>query len=435
MFPNITTPNIIQLAASKLSMIYDENIANEFNLPKPVIGALTGIPIIGIVEHIAGPAALSTLVGDGAIGISVEPSVKGDPSRYYLSHECFSTFHAGKMSIAMDLKTDPHYEKLLNEAVVIIDNRSKRARDQDKTLQTFLADSDKKQRVIYCHISGYPGEDEIKPGNDVTVQAATGMAYINAPAVNQPLKVGSPILDFAAADWAVIAIQAKLIQMLRGIPIKDEVNKVIPIHVTLAGVAARILCAQYLDADKSKPIAPRKGNRDNFISIFSFFKTKDNFYLSIATLNDAAFKKFCDNVIVRPDLAEKYPTNAERLQHSDFIHTEIEHVIATKSKSEWITKLSAENITFSEVNSVEIAVTKPFAKHVYTETNDGTKIMARPDGAKSTLNPAPKLNQHGKAIAHLLNSNYNFLKSRFSYSQTTEEQAKKPEDNIPRAKL
>lgn len=403
---------IVELAVSKLTLAYAQILDSRQDLathsemkslpiPKPPLGPLTGIPVIGIVEHIAGPAALSTLVSDGAMGITIEPPT-GDPARRYLSHECFTTFHAGKMSIAMDLKKDPNYLKVLSEAFVIIDNRSKRARDEDAVLQTFLKDANKPHRVIYCYISGFPGEDEFRAGNDVTTQAAMGIATVNGPASGQPLKVGFPVLDFAAADWAVISIQSRLIQMLRGIPIADEVNKVVPIHVSLAGVAARFLCSQYLDAHAGKVIQQRTGNRDNFISVFSFFTTQDHTHIAIGTLTDISFKNFCEQVILRPDLAKNYPTNALRLQHNEFIHAEIQKVISTQHRSFWVKKLEAAGITHAEVNSVEEVAKKPFAKHLFAEAKDGTTMIARPDGRKPHLEAAPSLNQHGQTIPYLL---------------------------------
>ena len=387
-----------------------ELLANS-EVPVSPLGALSGIPIVGIVEHIAGPVALGALVADGAIGISVEP-LSGDPARHYLSHECFSTFHAGKMSVAMDLKTDPNYAKILRAASIIIDNRSKRARDKDAVLQAFLLDANKSERVIYCYISGFSGHDEHRAGNDVTVQAATGLAYVNAPTKDQPLKIGTPLLDFSAADWAVMAIQSRIIQMQRGIPINDEKNKVIPIQINLAAIAARLMCSQYLAVNKGEAIKPRFWNQDNYVSVFSFFKASDDVYLSIATLTDASFKIFCERVIMRPDLSEKYPKNALRLEHNDYIHKEIQACIAKTTSFFWSEKLKSGNITYSIVETVASALQQSYSSHLFTKTKDGTPIIARPDGATPSLNPAPKLNQHGAVLSRWLDHLENKQKSQ-----------------------
>lgn len=409
--------NITNLAATQLSTaLMDKTNIAELGLPTPPLGAFTGIPIVGITEHIAGPAALSTLVEDGALGINIEPPA-GDPARRYLSHECFATFNAGKMSVMMKLREDENYIRILQEALIIIDNRSKKARDNDTVLQAFLKDPNKKNRIIYCYISGFPGEDEYRPGNDVTVQAATGIAYVNGPDVGQPLKVGFTVLDITTANWAVIAIQSRYIQMLRGIPIADETNKVIPVHVSLAGVAARFGCSQYLDTAMNRAIKQRVGNQDNYISVFSFFRAQDGLFLSIATLTDSSFKDLCHHVIARPDLSDKYPQNALRLQNNDYIHAEIQQVISTKPREHWLALLKSHGITHSEVSSVEEAVQKPFAKEVFSKTTDGTTYIARPDGRKPELSPAPKLNQHGDALGKLLaksskSAAYDFGKSK-----------------------
>jgi crotonobetainyl-CoA:carnitine CoA-transferase CaiB-like acyl-CoA transferase len=399
---DINFPNLI---ASKLAEAFKQLSASssstESSLPKPPLGALSGIPIVGIAEHIAGPLALGTLTTEGALCVSIEPP-SGDPARKYLSPECFSTLHAGKMSVAMDLKKDPNYPKVLREACIIIDNRSKRARDNDVALQQFLKDPDKTNRVIYCYISGFPGEDESRPGNDVIVQASTGMAYVNAPEEAKPLKVGFMLLDFATADWAVISIQSRLIEMLRGIPIAEEANKVIPVHVNMASVAARFLSLPYLDALQGREVKPRNWNQDNYISVFSFFKTSDGRNLSIGTLTDTGFKIFCEQVIDKPELASRFPKNELRLTNNALIHEEIGKVLATQTLAHWTQQLTAHNIPHAPVERVEDAVKKPYAQHLFSKTSDGTPIMARPDGRKPELAPAPTLDQHGKTVDQLI---------------------------------
>ncbi|VVC74985.1 Acetyl-CoA:oxalate CoA-transferase [Aquicella siphonis] len=394
--------DITELAATQLSLtLMDTDNIKTFGLPTSPLGAFSGIPIIGITEHIAGPGALSTLVEDGAIGISIEPPT-GDPARKYLSHECYSTFNAGKISIAMKLKEDVNYIKILREAIIIIDNRSKRARDGDQVLQAFLNDPHKSNRIIYCYISGFPGEEEARPGNDVTVQAASGMAYVNGTSADSPLKVGFLPLDIATANWAVIAIQSRFIQMLRGIPIEDENNKVIPVHVSLAGVASRFLCSQYLDAKQERPIKQRTGNQDNLISLFSFFQTQDGRNISIGTLTDLSFKVFCHDVIARPDLSDAYATNELRIQANNYLHEEIQTVMLTQPSQYWLDKLMLAGVAHAEVNTVEEAAKKPYSKHFYSKTTEGTPTIARPDGRKPELDPAPTLNQHGHTLEKLL---------------------------------
>jgi crotonobetainyl-CoA:carnitine CoA-transferase CaiB-like acyl-CoA transferase len=396
---SVTTPAIASTRFSQL--ISQESQSGNSEFPAFPAGSMSGIIAVGIVEHVAGPVALGNLVADGAIGITLEP-LTGDPARNYLTHECFTTFHAGKMSIALDLKKNSDYAKILRQAQVIIDNRSKRARTEDAVLNEFLNDPAKAYRVVYCHISGFGGKDESLPGNDVTVQAASGFAYVNGAGKNQPLKVGTSILDFVAADWAVIAIQSALMKILRNIPVENEKNNVIPIHITLAGSAARMLPTQYLLAKYGKSFPQRIDNVDNFISIFSFFKTKDNLFISIGTLTDVSFKNFCDNIIMLPELAIKFPTNKIRLVNNNFIHTKINEIIESKSRAYWLEKLAATTIPFSKVNSVIDAVKEPFANNLFSETNDKTLVVVRPDGHNPALDGAPKLNQHGKVISDLL---------------------------------
>ncbi len=389
---------LVDLAASRLSYSYAE-ILGRMPYYK---GALIGVSVVGITEHIAGPSAMATLVSEGALGINIEPPI-GDPARRYLTPECFTTFNAGKKSIAMDLKNDPLYPHVLREARIIIDNRSKVARVNDLELKKFLDDPNKPYRVIYCAISGYPGVSEWKSGSDVTVQAATGVASVNGPTADQPLKVGFPVLDFTAALWAVIAIQSRLIQMLRGIPIEDEVKKVIPVHITLAHMAANLLPEQYLAMRMGRPVRQRNWNSDEYVKIFDFLNAKDDKKgIAIATLTDKSFQIFCEQVIKRPDLAEKYPTNESRLKSNGLLDKAVKEILATQPRDFWIEKLERAGTTHAPVNSIPEAYAEPFAEHLFQQANDGTQMIARPDGKKTYLNPAPKLNEHRDEIETLL---------------------------------
>ena len=228
----------------------------------PPDGPLSGILVAEIGQHVSGPMLGERLARKGALVIKIEQPQSGDPARVYLSNEIFNSLNASKLSVMIGKEQQMLYLNILEMADVIIDNRSPDAKDNDKSLAIFLK-SDKSHPVIFCSLIGYEGEDNKHLlALDVSVQAATGMAFINGAEPNQPLKVGFVILDEATAMEASDLIIAHLFALSRGkkCPIDDK--NVIRLQVSMAGVAAYLLTGQYLNYYTQEKEPTRIGNRD-----------------------------------------------------------------------------------------------------------------------------------------------------------------------------
>lgn len=384
----------------------DTDISSKLNLPRLPDGVLNNQIVVELGAHVAGPVATGELARDGAAVIKIElPS--GDPARNYLSPECFSSFNGGKASVVIT-KNDPLYLPILREATIIVDNRSESAKTNDKILQAHLKDPNKPNCVIYCSITGYPGDEKPRPAVDVTVQAASAIAAVNGLGAETPIKVGFAMLDVATAIEAVSAIKSRIIGIYSGY-YRNIQNKVIPLQVSLVNVAARFLSEHFL-LNKTKGIVVQRGaenpNSDAFISLFSFFKAEDG-WLSIGTLSDERFAQFCHKVINRPDLAKAYPTNKVRLQNRAHIDKEVQTIIATKPRQFWLELCTLVGITCEKVNTIPQALAEPFAKYLFSVNTAGQLIIANPDGETPTMPPAPKLGGDRRAIEYLLQNHAN----------------------------
>lgn len=378
------------------------------------VGPLNNYLVIEIGGHVSGPFAAEDLARQGALVIKLESMESGgDPSRKNLSREIFSNLNACKASIALDkvnmtfgnASGGQLYAKLLAHANIIIDNRSLAAKKRDTGLEFFLQNK-VVHPLIYCSIIGYDAET-LQHALDISVQAATGMAMTNAPASQQPLKVGFPVLDITTGIKAASAIKDAIIALKEGYKIPPEHRNIIRIEVSMARVSATLQGGQYLKVATEGKETFRVGNRDLFTSPNSVYPTKDGSIL-LGTVTDQQFAKLCTHVLEppRPEWINRYPTNKERLEHVEELEKELTAIFKTQPSQFWLDRCKKQNIICSLINSITQALSQPYAKTFFSQTTDRTLIVA--DAAASSLfkqaplSRAPKFNEHADQILALL---------------------------------
>lgn len=385
-------------------------------LATPPRGPLNGIFVVEIGQHVSGPMLGEHLARNGALVIKIEKANVGDPARNYMSPEIFNSINAAKLSVAIDKNNADLYSKILEIADVIIDNRSPEGKLMDVVLNTFLQNGDKQHPVIFCSIIGYEGEESKHLlALDVAVQAGTGMAYVNGIEPDQPLKVGFVVLDEATSMQAYGCIVSHLFALTQGdYPAKSD-KEVIRLEISMAGVSAHLLTGQILSCVTTQKEPTRTGNRDNWLTPFSFYKTKDGI-IAIAIIDETQYGRFCTHVLENKDLLVRFPTNKIRMENIQEFEQLLNNILQTQDSVFWFDKCQQHKVPASYVNSVTQALQQSFFKHIITTTKSGIKIIADPFSSslfgKTTLRDAPALNS-GFAAVHALLEKYNEVKNRF----------------------
>jgi len=400
-----------------------ELIKKLFSLPPK--GPLNGYLVLEMGNLISGPMAAEELARKGALVIKLENKGKGDSARGILSPAVFTSCNAAKASIALD-KTHPDdiklYTELLQLADVVIDNRSPDAKSRDTALQRFLQ-TEKSHPVIFCSIVGYDSEQyHDRPALDVAVQAESGMAMVNAPHRDFPLKVGFVVIDIATAMQAASTIKDHLLALARGLTLAHEANNVIVIEQSMAKTAAFLMSGHYLNAYIQQKEPLREGNRDLFVAPFSFYKTNGGM-ISLAIVGDPLFAIFCDKVLGKKALAEKYPSNQSRLNNPQF-DKDLGEILLTQPSQAWIDLCKPLGIVCTRVNTVLEMLNEPFSQQVFTRTQSGTPIIA--DTALSSafsalsLQDAPKVDEHRQWVVALLKYRSKLQPSSVSFTEVYE---------------
>jgi|TARA_R110000850_G_scaffold114322_1_gene229130 crotonobetainyl-CoA:carnitine CoA-transferase CaiB-like acyl-CoA transferase len=182
---------------------------------------LEGIKVVSFTHYLQGPSAVQLLADAGAEVIKVEPP-KGAFERHWSGHDAFlegvSVFfllaNRNQRSIALDLRSEQGKEialKLIGEADVLIENY--RPGVLDKLGFGYEAMKDHNPGLVYCSCTGYgsSGPYVQRPGQDLLLQAMSGLAMLSGDGESAPVAVGSAIVDQHAATLAAFGTLAALL--------------------------------------------------------------------------------------------------------------------------------------------------------------------------------------------------------------------------------
>ncbi|MBI5667781.1 MAG: CoA transferase [Chloroflexi bacterium] len=183
-------------------------------------GPLSGVIVLDFTQLLQGPYATQMLGDMGAEIIKIEPP-GGDwmrkfaLSNLYLGGESvsFLAFNRNKRSLTLNLKQPGGVEvvkRLAARADIVIENFRPGVMERLGIGYDTLAAIN--PRLIFCSSSGFgqTGPYVERPGQDLLVQAMTGLPYLNGRDEDVPVAVGLGIADIAAALHIVYGVLAAL---------------------------------------------------------------------------------------------------------------------------------------------------------------------------------------------------------------------------------
>ena len=184
---------------------------------------LDGLIVLEFSQYLSGPSAALRLADLGARVIKIEKPGSGDAGRKLAiknlwadeSSLLFHTINRNKESFTADLKNADDIviiKKLIKKADVVIHNF--RPGVMDKLGLGYTIAKEINPRIIYAKISGYGKEGpwKNKPGQDLLLQAMTGLTYTTGNGDNGPVPFGIAIGDILSGAQLVQGIIAALIR-------------------------------------------------------------------------------------------------------------------------------------------------------------------------------------------------------------------------------
>lgn len=184
---------------------------------------LEGLVVLEFSQYLSGPSAGLRLADLGARVIKIERPQGGDAGRKLPIKNIwvddnsllFHTINRNKESFTANLK-DPDdlavVKKLIQKADVVIHNF--RPGVMQKTGLGYDVVKQLNPRIIYAEISGYgtDGPWKTKPGQDLLLQAITGVAWTTGNGSNGPVPFGISIADILCGAQLVQGILGGLIR-------------------------------------------------------------------------------------------------------------------------------------------------------------------------------------------------------------------------------
>jgi crotonobetainyl-CoA:carnitine CoA-transferase CaiB-like acyl-CoA transferase len=353
-----------------------------------------------------GPAAVQYLADLGADVIKVETPGRGAWERNWAGADAW----AGEVSIfflmgnrnqrglTLDLKHPSASEvvrRLLAGADLLVENFRPGVMERLGLGYDQLRDSF--PRLIYVSASGYgsSGPYRDRPGQDLLLQAMSGLAAITGSAARPPTATGSAIVDqHAAALIAMAGLAALLHRERTGQGGRVEVSLLRaaldlqsePLAYHLNGHAFRRPEAELASAFHPAP--------------YGIYQTSDS-YLALSLSPLSTLRQV-------PDFGgiKEFPEDAA-YRERDQIRRHLEPIIRTRSTDEWIEELAPHGIWCGPVNDYDHVFDDPQVQHVDPTIElqypgvGGYSVLGLPitlDGYEPPRRRPPQLGEHTHEI-------------------------------------
>ncbi len=317
-------------------------------------GALDGIRVLDFTQMMLGPFATQILADLGADVIKVERPQLGEWERGLefagrligTDSAAFVAMNRNKRSVALDLKGKGARDALLRLAAtcdVVVENFRPGVMERlGLGYEDFRA---VRPDIIYCSGSGWGQRTkyalENRPGQDLLIQAATGLALNTGAAGDPPTAAGTSICDATGALTLANGILAALLARYRhGVGQRVEVDL---FHATMAILTQEISAMVNLGLDFTRSEA---GIAQPWLSApFGIYRTADGWIaIAMGSLSAVA------DVFDAPDVAAMDPWSDR-----DAVKRRLDELTPARTTEEWLRPLLAAGLWAAPVRTMKEA--------------------------------------------------------------------------------
>lgn len=349
-----------------------------------MLNLLNGIRIVDLTTVVLGPYA-TRLLGDlGAEVVKVEP-IAGDilrsvrPGRSAEMGAGFINSNRNKKSVALDLR-DPEalaaFHAIVKGADVVVHNM--RLKSAERLGAGFEQLRTINPSLVYCYAPGFGQDGPLadEPAYDDTIQAVSGLAWLNQNAAGEPRFLPTIIADKVAGLHLIVSV-------LAGLASRNREGKAVCIETPMFESLVSFLMLEQLSGRSFDP--PLGGiGYDRLLSPYRKpFRTADGF-ISIVPYNIANWIAFL-KIIGRDDLVDdpRVTDGGERSRNTNMLYALIEEASPSRTTADWLALLREHDIPCSQVNKLEELFDHPhlqavemFAEEVHPTEGRLTAVRA-----------------------------------------------------------
>ncbi len=372
-----------------------------------VRGPLDGLRVLDLTGTMSGPFCTLLLAQLGARVDKVEPAT-GDvvrhltPGRTPAMSPIFLALNAGKRSIVLDFSQESDRELLMSSLPyydVVVHNMRPQAAGRLGLTAEKLAEVG--SEALLCELVGFgPGPYESRPAYDDTIQAASGMAWVQGNG-GEPAYVRTAVADKTAGMYAALAICAELASRARGgqrrtvkIPMFETMVAFATVE-QLGGLTYRPATGPALYPRTASPHRRPFSTRDGHISLMLY--TDRHWAAFLRTVGR-------DDLVTDP----KYATLTGRTANIDDVYALVAAELRHRTTAEWLEILNRIDVPHAPVRSLSDLLEDPhlLSAALFREEEHPTEGAVRSvrapflfDGRHpSDLAPAPTLGQDSDAF-------------------------------------
>jgi len=312
---------------------------------------LKDIIVVDFSQFLSGPSAGLRLADMGARVIKIEKPGTGDICRQlYVSDtriEGESTiFHAinrNKQSYAADLKNPDDLEKvkkLIRKADVVLHNF--RPGVMERIGLDYAVVKELNPGIVFGEVSGYGGEGPWKdlPGQDLLVQALSGLTWLSNNRDERPTPMGASVVDILAGTYLTQGILAALYR--RGVDGRSVLVQVSMMEAILDFQFEVLTC--HFNDGRQLPVRSQLSNGNAYIPApYGIYKTREG-YLSLA-MGD--IPKLATLLECEP--LTRYVDKAEWFDRRDEIKGVLTEHLLGRSADEWLAVLQPADVWCAKV--------------------------------------------------------------------------------------
>jgi crotonobetainyl-CoA:carnitine CoA-transferase CaiB-like acyl-CoA transferase len=325
-----------------------------------VPGPLAGVRVLDVTSVVLGPWAAQTLGDMGADVIKVEPP-EGDttrrlgPARHPGMGAFYLACNRNKRSLVLDLKQAAGRGALLRLAatadVMLHNFRPGPAARLGLQYEAFRAVN---PRLVYCATYGFRARGPYgdKPAYDDVIQAAAGLASLQAPLAGEPRYVPTIVADKTSSLAVLSAVLSALFH-------RERTGEGQAIEVPMFETVVAYVMVEHLYGETFVPPIETVGYKRILNRWRRPFRTKDG-YLAVVPYTDADWRAFFA-LAGRADLQAdpRFRTLESRLANIEALYEELGKIVAGRSSAEWLDALDRASVPAMVVNTLETLLTDP----------------------------------------------------------------------------
>jgi crotonobetainyl-CoA:carnitine CoA-transferase CaiB-like acyl-CoA transferase len=369
-----------------------------------------GIRVLDATHVLAGPFATYQLAVLGADVIKVEHPREPDQSRGTGTDEALNRINMGtsfltqasnKRSITLDLKTESDREilkRLVATADAFVENYRPGAFEALGLGYDVLSAIN--PRLIYASFSafGQHGPRSRQTAYDHVIQATSGIMAMTGTEEVNPVKLGSPAIDYATGVTGAFALASALFQ-------RERTGCGQRIDMAMLDVAM-ILMSSHLTGYLRNGVHPKPHGNKHPHATNSAYATKSG--LLMLGASNLRQQRRLWTVLHRPDMIKR--SNEEREQDHDREAAVLTEILQTRTAEEWEEFLQARHIPAGRVRSMgealkdpQLATRRVVHRHDRVDGIEGAigvpvAAFTFAHGGPQIDTPPPRLGQHNEEL-------------------------------------